>query len=293
MARADLIGHLNTYLHRQLTGARVIDPSNASFTGLYLTGTLGGWSDELCQATGISPSLLPQVMEANAIAGRVTTEAVGRFGLTAGTPVQCGMVDTSAAMLLTGAADGQMFHMCGSTDVLAVACDRPHPHEHLLTRGLGVGKKWISAATLAAAGSSLDWVHANLFSELSDEQFHKLTADLAAEGAKTTVGFEPYLAGERAAMEQKQASFSGLTLAASRRDMLAAVMESLAAASAARVRLLAEAQPNLLSKVFVSGGGQGLADLLHRDWPAPPPPGRWQFQSVSEANLRGLAGGAA
>ena len=37
LKRADLVGQLNTYLHRHLTGARVIDPSNASFTGLYAT----------------------------------------------------------------------------------------------------------------------------------------------------------------------------------------------------------------------------------------------------------------
>ena len=53
MRRADLVGHLNTFLHRQLTGRRVIDPSNASFTGLYETVKQGGWSDELCRICGI------------------------------------------------------------------------------------------------------------------------------------------------------------------------------------------------------------------------------------------------
>ena len=48
LRRADLAGHLNTFLHRQMTGARVIDPSNASFTGLYRTLKLDGWSEELC-----------------------------------------------------------------------------------------------------------------------------------------------------------------------------------------------------------------------------------------------------
>jgi glycerol kinase len=39
MKKADLCGHLNTFLHRQITGARIIDPSNASFTGFYETLT--------------------------------------------------------------------------------------------------------------------------------------------------------------------------------------------------------------------------------------------------------------
>lgn len=42
LRKADLVGHLNTFLHRQMTGTRVIDPSNASFTGLYETLTLRG-----------------------------------------------------------------------------------------------------------------------------------------------------------------------------------------------------------------------------------------------------------
>src|SRR5687768_13559300 len=64
MRRADLVGHLSTLLHRRLTGARVTDSSNASFMGLYRTLDLGGWSDELCEAVGVSRDALPDVLEA-------------------------------------------------------------------------------------------------------------------------------------------------------------------------------------------------------------------------------------
>src|SRR5215208_4904781 len=33
LRKADLVGHVSTFLHRHVTGARVTDPSNASFTG--------------------------------------------------------------------------------------------------------------------------------------------------------------------------------------------------------------------------------------------------------------------
>src|SRR5581483_7086343 len=52
MKKADLVGHLNTFLHRQMTGQRVIDPSNASFTGLWRTSDMRGWSAMLCEAVG-------------------------------------------------------------------------------------------------------------------------------------------------------------------------------------------------------------------------------------------------
>jgi xylulokinase len=285
MRRAELIGHLNTFLIRRLTGERVIDPSNASFTGLYLTCGLAGWSEELCGAAGVSPSQLPRVLESDQIAGRVTPAAAAALGLGAGTPVLAGMVDTSAALLLTDRRAGQMFNVCGSTDVLAVVCGKAHPHPRLLTRGLGIGRKWISAATIAAAGSALQWMHAQFFGELSEGEFHQLTTRLSGAGARSPVRFEPYLAGERAGMEQKTAVFAGLTLATTRRQMLAAVIESLISASAARLDLLAEAQGRFLPTVFVSGGGEGFARLMHRDWRK----GRWKYRYVSEAPLRGLA----
>jgi xylulokinase len=53
MRKADLVGHLSTFLHRQLTGARVTDPSNASFMGLFSTMKPSGWNEELCRLVGI------------------------------------------------------------------------------------------------------------------------------------------------------------------------------------------------------------------------------------------------
>src|SRR5204862_4365114 len=77
MRRADLVGHLQTFLHRQMNGARVVDSSNASFMGVYQTLKLGGWSEELCDAIGAREHQLPQLIDANGVAGMVT-RAAGR-----------------------------------------------------------------------------------------------------------------------------------------------------------------------------------------------------------------------
>src|SRR5206468_10680657 len=113
LRRADLVGQLNTYLHRQMTGSRVIDPSNASFTGLYRTLDQSGWSEELCDAAGAEMAQLPDVLKADRIGGRLTREAARRFGLAAGLPMTVGMVDTSSAMLLAGPTPGQLLNVCG------------------------------------------------------------------------------------------------------------------------------------------------------------------------------------
>lgn len=294
LRRADLVGHLNTFLHRQITGARVIDPSNASFTGLYRTTDQGGWSGELCEAVGVPTRLLPDVIEANVIGGTVTREAASRFSLTAGTPVLAGLVDTSSAMLLSGGAVGQLTNNSGSTDVLGLCTDRAFPHERLLTRALGVGKRWMSVATLAAAGSALEWIGAQFFRDLPRPKFWKLVASLA-RGSKTARGprlpptgdvhFEPYLAGERTSVEQRWGAFTGLTLATTREQMLAAVIEALAEASAARIELFRQLGVAMRRRVMLTGGAQGeLANLFHRDWK-----GRWTFYVEQEATLRGLA----
>jgi xylulokinase len=285
LKKADLVGHLSTFLHRTLTGARVTDPSNASYMGVYSTLTLKGWNDELCDAVGADRRLLPDVLEGDRIGGHVTAQAARRFGLTTGTPMIVGVMDTSAALLLREAAAGQLLNICGSTDVLALCTDHPQPHERLLTRAIGIGKKWMQVSTIAAAGSSLVWANQQLFPDLSQAQFRRLMHQLAKRPIQSAARFDPHLAGDRASIDQPTGAFTGLTLSTTREQMLGAMIESLAAASAERLPLLERTGAKIHRDVMLSGGLQnGLADVLHRDWP-----GRWTFKEEDEATLRGLA----
>jgi xylulokinase len=96
--------------------------------------------------------------------------------------------------------------------------------------------------------------------------------------------FEPYLAGDRTNIEQRQGAFTGLSLASTREQMLSAVIEALAKASAERLKLLDSGDVPIHNTVVVSGGAEDRLDrLMHRDWP-----GRWKFRAVTEATLRGL-----
>jgi len=285
LKKAELVGHLNTFLHRQMTGARVTDPSNASFTGLYQTLKLDGWSDELCANLGISMSLLPEVMESDRIGGTITPKAARSFGLRVGTPMMAGLVDGSAGMLLAGAKVGQLFNVVGSTDVLALCTDQPRPHSQLLTRALGVQGKWVQVSTLAAVASALYWARAQFFPDMPIKNFPAELRHLSRLGPKAagSVRFDPNLAGDRMSIDQRQGAFTGLTLATTREQMLSAVIESLTGASAARLPLLKARGTKILRTVAISGGADRLDQLLHRDWP-----GRWQWRSVTEATLRGL-----
>src|SRR4051812_10233899 len=109
----------------------------------------------------------------------ITRDAARRFGLTHGTPVLAGLIDTGSAMLLTRAEPGQLLNTCGSTDALALCTDQPRPSEKLLTRALGVEKKWLSVSTIAATGSALDWVRRQFFAEMTKLKFSSLIRKLA------------------------------------------------------------------------------------------------------------------
>jgi len=187
--------------------------------------------------------------------------------------------------MLFGAAPGQLLNVSGSTDVLSLCTNRARPDENLLTRALGIGKLWLSVGTLAASRSAITWAHKEFFCDLSDAQYYKLLAKLARDSNTQPVVFEPYLAGERTSIEQKYASFSNLTLATTREDLLRAIVDALAKASGARLQLLKSRGVKIHSKVFTSGGAaRALHQVLYRDWP-----GHWTFKSEQEASLRGLS----
>jgi xylulokinase len=296
---ADLVGCLPTWLHRRLTGERVIDPSQASFLGVFRTTTLDGWDPDLVAAAGGRMEQLPEVHEADRVAGTLTAKAAKELGLPDGVPVLSGCLDGSAAMLAAAVAEdeanasdikippGLLVNSVGSTDVLAMAVDAPRPVPRLLTRALGVGRNWVAVATLASVGTTIEWAHRTLFPDLEPDEFHRLLGTEGTEQTDHGVRFRPYLSGDRTTLNQPRGGFSGITLATTREHLLAAVLNGLAGASAARLPRLAEVgSPRPI--VHVTGGA--AVDVLYRDWPPPPGGGRWQRKDLpKEATLAGVA----
>jgi xylulokinase len=280
---AALVGHLGTWFAHTLTGARVMDLSNAGFTGLMDVRT-GNWSDRLIEAAGVDREQLPEIVESDVIVGFVTASAARRFGLATGTPLLAGCIDGSAAMLAAGAKIGQIVNVCGSTDVLAVCTREPFPHEELLTRPLGIGGKWLSVATIAAAGSAIDWAHATLFRDLSKPAFFKHVDRLARGDLTSRVRFDGALAGSRTAMDVRAGRMEGLTLSADRDDVLRALLSDLTHQAAARFDRFADAGVRLGKDVLVTGGGSTLSKLLFQgSWPR-----GMRSREMNEATLRGL-----
>ena len=196
-----------------------------------------------------------------------------------------GAGDQQAAALGVGVLDpGTLSVVLGTSGVVFAALPQftadPEARLHVFCHA--APGLWEAMGVMLSAAGSLRWFRDALAPGTS---YDDLTAEAETEepGAGG-VTFLPYLAGERTSVEQRQAAFTGLTLSSTREQMLAAVVEALAEASAARLKLFSELGIPMLRRVMLTGGAQGgLADLLHRDWP-----GRWTFYVEKEATLRGL-----
>ena len=117
-------GHLNTYLHKIFTDKFVIDPTNASFTGLYETLKWKGWSDELCNLLNISQSKLPEIVPSNSILGALNKRAAKLTGLKEGIHVIMGANDTSSAALGADAIEnGSILNVSGSNEIITITTE--------------------------------------------------------------------------------------------------------------------------------------------------------------------------
>jgi xylulokinase len=284
------IGQLSSLVNLHLADRWVIDPSQAAFLGLYDTVGLTGWSAELCGAIGLKPQWLPEVAFADQIVGQLSETVARRVGLKSGIPIIGGLVDTSAAVAATAMEPGQLVHNSGSTDVLALCTAAPHPADDVLTRPVGVGakmaKRWLAVSTIAAAGTTIHWMYQNFFRDLPPKKFQKLLAELCLKSGDRSlsggVAFDPYLAGDRTSMDQRQAAFTGLTMADGRDQMLHAVVWALVQSSQARFNRLSQIQKPRPT-IFTMGGQSELGDAMHRAWP-----GKFKFQPLEGQANAGL-----
>lgn len=118
--RMATFGMAGTWLGALLTGQTALDPTQASYSGIFHTlEPERGWVEETIDQLGIDRSHLPQVKHAVEILGTVSAQAGERFGLPAGIPVTVGSADTPAASYALGTCPGtKPFFIMGTTHVI-------------------------------------------------------------------------------------------------------------------------------------------------------------------------------
>ena len=220
-----LFGHVETYLVKKLTGKFYIDPSNASFTGLYETIAYGDWSTELTGALGIPKSSLPEVLDSLSVAGRLQPEAAKALGLPSGLPVILGANDTTCAVAGAGIREpGKLLNTSGTVEILVLCTDTPLTSPNFLIRTHAYRNRWLLMRTLGAGGASIEWFRKNFYPDMSYEYFYSVhIEEVLKRTAPPTLVFEPYLTGDRHRVEPLKASFSHITIDSSRDDFLYAL----------------------------------------------------------------------
>lgn len=222
-------GHAVTFFIKRLCGEAVIDPSNASFTGLYDTVGYGDWHEKLYSPLGIDPSKLPRIQFSNTVVGELDKKVASQLGLSTGLPIVTGANDTTCAAIgATVTKAGEMMNTSGTVDILVLCLDEPLVSSMHLLRTHAYPGKWLAMRTVGAGGGSLEWFRKNFCKELRKEVFYtSYLTKVLTERPEPRAVFHPFLSGDRHSIQRKMASFDRLSLDTSREEMLLALLHGI------------------------------------------------------------------
>ncbi len=106
----------HSYIVKKLTGKYSCDRDTATIFGGVYDHKSRQWSNEICRKLDVPVSILPEIYDADSIAGKIEAEAAELTGLAEGTPVIAGTGDTFAAILGCGAVlPGDMMIYLGTS----------------------------------------------------------------------------------------------------------------------------------------------------------------------------------
>ncbi len=213
------------YLNYYLTGEPVADMSDSAGTSWLDVGKRA-WSDHLLNLGAMTKDQMPRLVEGCAPAGVLRRELSERWGFSAQVIVCGGAGDNAAAACGIGVLnEGDGFVSLGTSGVVLVARDKfnPAPETALHTFCHAVPDQWYQMGVMLSATDSLNWL--SLITGTSPKD---LTDALGTNlQPPTTVGFLPYLSGERTPHNDAhiRGGFTGLATSTGRDDLTRAVLE--------------------------------------------------------------------
>ena len=279
-------GHAVTFFMKRLTDRFVIDPSNASFTGLYDTVGYDDWDERLYGPLEVDRAKLPDVLMSTAMAGELIDKAAGVLGLPKNIPVNIGANDTTCATVGAGVTEaGKIMNTSGTVEILVLCLDTPLVSTNHLLRTHAYPGRWLAMRTVGAGGASLEWFRNNFCREMSKKVFYEeylkevLNTDNTPEAR-----FYPYLSGDRHRIKRKSGAFTRMTLNTDRNDLLLALSHGIISF---QIESMTEWKKSVkLSKeIFHVGGGAsdaytGYKQSMLKDF---------QFVQLGETTLAGAA----
>ena len=274
-ARTERVLFPKDFLAHWLTGTLNCEPSDAAGSALF-DPDKGDWSPALCAAAGLSPDLLPPVINSDSPRGSVRTAIAERFGLDPACVVAGGAGDNAAASLGIGAVkNGEGQVSLGTSGVLLTVNERWTPDADTAVHSFShaAARRYIQMGVTLTATDSLSWL-ADLLGTTPGALSDALAGapqDENADGPGDVL-FLPYLAGERTPhnLDRPAGGFFGLSRSHGPQAMTRAVMEGVAYSLADCAAALTTAGAQIEKLTAVGGGArshfwlQTLADVLER-----------------------------
>jgi xylulokinase len=258
-----------SYIVFKLTGRAIMDNYTACTYAPLLDVKTKRWRagmDDL-----ITPlDRLPEISWTCGIAGTVTTQAASQTGLSEGTPVITGTLDSAAEAISAGVADfGDMMMMFGSSNSFILKTDRLFPTDNYWALNWLEPDTFAFVGGMSTVGSLTRWFRDHLSPlELADQNAsgknaYAAIAELLKDsppGARGLIVL-PYFEGERTPMYDPNARgvLFGLTLKHTRADIYRALLESIGFGIRHNVDGMRESSIHARRILAVGGGVKNLA----------------------------------
>jgi xylulokinase len=245
------------YVRLKLTGERVSDLSDASGTQWLDVGRRD-WSDAMLEATGLTRSHVPRLVEGSEPSGSITPAVADELQLPRVVVAGGGGDNAASAVGLGVVTPGQAFLSLGTSGVLFVVTDRfrPNPDRAVHAFCHCLPNRWHQMSVMLSAASCLDWA-----AQLTGQRdLARLVESAQARGVnRQSPFFLPYLTGERTPHNDPYARgvFFGIRSDTDGVDLAVAVLEGVALAFADGLDVLLE-KGGSIDEISVTGGGARL-----------------------------------
>jgi autoinducer 2 (AI-2) kinase len=277
------VGMLSDWVLTKLTGRFVTDPSSGSSSNLFDLRSRS-WSAGSLELVGVSPEVVPEVLEPGIVVGEVTAAAAAQTSLAAGTPVVVGGADTQLGLIGLGVVrPGTMTLLGGSFWQLTLVTDTPliDPEARVRTLCHALPGMWMTEGIGFYCGIVMRWLRdavcepERLAAEREGRDAYEL---MEAAAAEVPAGANGLLALFSNVMDVKRwvqgpPSFVGFDVddpaRTDRRAMIRAVQEQAAFATRGHLAILEELSGRTFDRIGFAGGAakgslwpQIVADVL-------------------------------
>ncbi len=217
------------YINYILTGVHCCDYSDASGM-LLLDVEHKCWSREMLALCGVTEDQMPALFESYQVVGTVLPELAAALGIPATVKVVAGAGDNAAAAVGTGVVGaGGCNISLGTSGTIFISADQfgvdPNNALHAFAHADG---GWHLMGCMLSAASCNKWLCEEI---LQTRDYAAQQADITEEKlGNNHVYFLPYLMGERSPINDTNArgTFIGMTMDATRSDLVQAVLEGVA-----------------------------------------------------------------